>query len=190
MGIWSIPNTDEAMSEVERVMSRPLGARVAGDMLYRLTGDARLYDMLGMAKGRDAEADVRPLVAMLLDEWSNWTPSESLSPSWGRPLRDRARRLAQAFKDSSVSELVPTAMPDEPEAAIAKVVAILDVRGGYGNRFMATRAHGPGVWAVLDCVLDALFRVDVVHGQVDAAEPGLDRDLKMSLFGVASGTRH
>ncbi len=190
MGIWSIPNTDEAMSEVERVMSRPLGARVAGDMLFRLTGEGRLYDMIDKAAGRDAEADVRPLVAMLLDEWSNWTATEDLSPSWGSPLRDRARRLAEAFRDAHVSSLVPTAMPDEPDAAVAKVAAILDVRGPHGNRFMATRGHGPGVWAVLDCALDALFRVDVVHGQVEAAEPGLDRALKMSLFGVPSGTRH
>ena len=190
MTFWSLPHTEEAMAAVERVMSRPLGARAAGDLLDRLTGEARLFEKLRVAAGRDADADVRPLVAMLLEEWSLWSPPDEMPASWRGPLRERARRLAETFRDEAVDGLLPTAMPDAAEAAVKFVAGLLDVREGLGRRFMAARGGAPGVWAVLDCELDGLFRVDVVDGSVEAADASVERGLKTAFFGVPSGTRH
>ena len=190
MGCWATPRTEDAMEEVERVMARPLSARIASEILHNVAGDDLLHEMLDAAARRDPKGDVRPLVAMMLDQWANWTPPDEMGPAWGIGLRERAKRIAQGFRDSPVDGLLDTALPDTPEAAVERVARVLDVRGEYGNRFLVTRAGAPGTYAVLDCILDGLFRVDVVYGLVYPTEPLLDRGLKLELFGVVSGTRH
>ena len=68
-GTWAIPDTAEAVNELESIMADvlPLGAEGenATGTMYGIIGDDELFDDLGEAGDKDPTADARPII-------SNW----------------------------------------------------------------------------------------------------------------------
>lgn len=68
-GTWAIPDTEDAVSEIEELMKQPLplgpGGEDATNAIGGAIGDDTLFDDLGDAGDKDPNADARPIIA----EW-------------------------------------------------------------------------------------------------------------------------
>jgi len=66
-GTWAIPDTEEAVSEIEELMKEPLplgpGGEDATNAIGGAIGDDTLFDDLGDAGDKDPNADARPIIA-------------------------------------------------------------------------------------------------------------------------------
>lgn len=94
-GTWSVPDTQEKINDLSKVMEKPLAVGVDGDTatnaLYDIIGDDQLFDQISaVADEEGPEADARPLVL----DWLNANDPE----------------LAAQFQTA----LVPPAQPEQP----------------------------------------------------------------------------
>lgn len=71
MGTWATPSTKEQALELQKLMSQPLLAKNATDLLYDLMGDDGLFDTLDRIADNHPDSDVRVVVENLLIEWLN-----------------------------------------------------------------------------------------------------------------------
>lgn len=71
MGTWATPSSKEQALELQKLMSKPLLAKNATDLLYDLMGDDGLFDTLDRIADNHPDSDVRVVVENLLIEWLN-----------------------------------------------------------------------------------------------------------------------
>jgi hypothetical protein len=192
MGTWATPFTHEDVSRLEALMAEPLPASRAADALYDLVGDDTLFDAIGSAVEHDPAGDVRPLVAMTLDEWTNWMHPESFaraaeaSPASGVvPFDDgcweRLKAIAGGYEGVELASIVGAPLvPDTIEGAKAAFSALwADEREVPDMEVAKTKV--PGVYAVR--VADGeIWRVEILYGVIAGADQRLTDDLRASLF--------
>jgi len=170
MGTSFVPRTAMAMEAVERLMGNSMPACLdPGGRLGGLLDSDNLADMFGRAAAAGPDVDVRPLVAIELDEYVNWTSCEG----WDPDVVERGRHLVAAFRDADVSRHVDRlVMEDTPEAALARVAEIqgLDEEAA-GARLDARRGFAPGTFVVMDSGTGEAFRTEAVYGVVFAVPP-------------------
>lgn len=180
MGTWSTPNTVASMDRLERLMSAPIPASKASDLLYSLVGDDTLFDTLSMAEEKHSTADVRPLVAMTLDAWGNWHSRGQWLVDWEPGCLDRCRELASRFADSDIASLVECkADMSEAGKLVRDIVAPEDLNG---DRFVTAASAGPGTSAVFDRETGEIYRIEPVWGLVIQADEETRADLHQKLF--------
>lgn len=173
MGTWAIPQTDEAVTRLEQLMASPVSASGAADALYPLVGDDTLFDMIGMAAESDPGADVRPLVAITLDEWANWMSDARFARPWEDGCRERVRALAQGYRGTTIEDLVMRVMvPDTAEGARA-AYALLSGTPEAAPQFDVAATDAPGVYAVRETASGSLSRLEVVFGVIAEADPAM-----------------
>lgn len=182
MGTWAIPQTDDAVRRIEDLMASPIAASRATDLLYPLVGDDTLFDMIGLAADRDPGVDVRPLVAITLDEWSNWMSDVRFSRPWEDGCRARLRDLAHSHSGVAVEDLVSRVMvPDTPEGVRLAYALLFEVPEA-APEFEVAATEVPGVYAVLEAASGSLSRLEVVFGVVSQAEPVVAASLRAVHF--------
>lgn len=98
-GTWSLPNTKQKAMKLKKILSKPLSAEKAGDVLYDLTGDDSLYDMfdelIADGEGKD---DIR---YMVVDKVKKWVKDFEKDPSLFKDGFDKdAIKIIKAFKDN------------------------------------------------------------------------------------------
>jgi hypothetical protein len=71
MGTWSTPSSKEQALELQKLMSKPLIAKNATDLLYDLMGNDELFDALDSIADNHPDSDVRVVVENKLIEWLN-----------------------------------------------------------------------------------------------------------------------
>jgi hypothetical protein len=192
MGTWATPFTDGDVSRLEALMAEPLPASRAADVLYDLVGDDTLFDAIGSAVEHDPDGDVRPLVAMTLDEWTNWMHPESFaraaeaSPAicvvpFDDGCWERLKTIAGGYEGVDLASIVGAPLvPDTIEGARATFSALwADERDVPELEVAKTKV--PGVYAVR--VADGeISRVEILYGVIAGADPRLVDELAASLF--------
>ncbi|MGU3404608.1 hypothetical protein [Methylobacterium brachiatum] len=192
MGTWATPFTDEDVSRLEALMAEPLPASRAADVLYDLVGDDTLFDAIVSAVEHDPDGDVRPLVAITLDEWTNWMHPESFaraakaSPAirvvpFDDGCWERLKTIAGGYEGVDLASIVGAPLvPDTIEGAKATFSALwTDERDVPELEVAKTRV--PGVYAVR--VADGeISRVEILYGVIAGADPRLADELAASLF--------
>ena len=61
-GTWALPDNPKAQAELKKLMSKPIPANKASNMLYHLIGNDSLADDIGDMEDNNPKADVRPLI--------------------------------------------------------------------------------------------------------------------------------
>jgi hypothetical protein len=61
-GTWALPDNPKAQAELKKLMSKPIPANKASNMLYHLIGNDSLADDIGEMEDNNPKADVRPLI--------------------------------------------------------------------------------------------------------------------------------
>lgn len=182
MGTWATPQTDEAVTRLEQLMASPIAASGAADALYPLVGDDTLFDTIGLAAERAPGADVRPLVAVTLDEWANWMSDARFARPWEDGCRERVRALAQGYRGTSIGDLVARVMvPDTAEGARA-AYALLFGTPEAAPEFDVAATDVPGVYAVRETASGSLSRLEVVFGVITEADPAMAEALLAAHF--------
>jgi hypothetical protein len=195
MGTWATPFTDENVSRLEVLMAQPLVAKRAADALYHLVGDDTLFDAIGSAVEHDPDGDVRPLVAMTLDEWMNWMHPDSFvrdvqdSPSgharsFDEGCWERLKAIAGGSEGLDLGPIVgATLVPDTVEGARSAFSALwADERDVPDQEVAKTKV--PGVYAVR--AGGEILRVEILYGVIAAADPRLGHDLTATYFPTAA----
>jgi hypothetical protein len=169
MGVTTVPKTPQAMEALEAIMGSPLEARGASGKVFGLLNDDTLHDMLDLAARSGPDVDVRPLVALSLDEFVNWAGDAS----WPGDVRERGAALVSRFADA---------------ASLALVADILGIpRASAQERLDARRGTAPGTHAVRDAETGEIFRVEAVYGVVLGAAPEARDRLEAEIFASAPG---
>ena len=172
------------MTELERLMDEPLSVAKGEDPLYHLIGDDTFHDMLA---GMSRHADCRPVVAITLDEWVNWSSDSQFKEPWEEGVRDRGRALVALMRDADVAPHSKAfVLEDTPEAAVGLIAMTLGVETPDPGRFEAVRGTAPATHAVLDASDGRLYRVDAFYGVVFEAPDEERERLRTELFGAAS----
>ncbi|WP_238231128.1 hypothetical protein [Methylobacterium hispanicum] len=154
-------------------MASPIAASRAWVALNPLVGDDTLFDMLDLASDRNPEADVRPLVAITLDEWANWMCDGRFRHPWGDGCRERLQALAKAHAGTAIEDLVSRVMvPDTLEGARG-AYALLFGSPEAAPEFEVVRTEFPGVYAVRETASGSLARLEVIFGVIAEAEPSM-----------------
>ena len=187
MGYTATPDDAAAMSGMEALMAVPLDAGSASARLAGLLDDDTLHDMLWLAAQAGPRVDARPVVALSLDEFVNW----SAAGPWPEDVRERGRMIVERFRDADISAHVSrTVMPDTPEAAAAHVAEILGIGPAEAARRLdVRRGTAPGTHAVRDGDSGEIFRVEAVYGVVLGSDGPVRERLAESLFADAPGPR-
>lgn len=160
MGTWAYPNDDAKVDRLARLMAHRMDAEHKGD-LFNLLGDDTLFDMID---GLPPMGDMRPLVAMALDEMVNWTVEARYF--------ERLSAMGEPFKDVPFADLSTKPVSDgRPESAIAAVKEIVDPEAN-DDRFEAEPGLSPGTHAVRDLDTGKIFRFEHVYGVTIEAAPG------------------
>lgn len=79
-GTWALPDNEADASKLIKVLSKPLPASKAPNVLYDLIGDDALFDEIGNIAEEEPNADVRPTVIYIIEEMlkmGNFTKSQS-----------------------------------------------------------------------------------------------------------------
>lgn len=192
MGTWATPFTDGDVSRLEALMAEPLPASRAADALYDLVGDDTLFDAIATAVDHDPDGDVRPLVAMTLDEWTNWMHPESFaraaeaSPAirvvpFDDGCWERLKTIAGGYEGIDLASIVGAPMvPDTIDGAKATFSALWAEERDVPELEVA-KTKVPGVYAVR--MADGeISRVEILYGVIAGADPRLVDELASSLF--------
>lgn len=193
MGSWATPYTDADVTRLEALMAAPLSASQAADALYDLVGDDTLFDAILTAVEHEPNGDVRLLVAMTLDEWTNWMHPDSferaasLSPAMRTlPFDDgcwnRLQALAASCADVELASVVGEPLvEDSIEGARAAYSALwFDAR--QVPDLQVARTGVPGVYAVKEVGSAGIARVEIVYGVILEADPRVVASLDAAYF--------
>lgn len=171
MGVWAYPDSEEKVTSLEIKMSSPIPARRADADLYHLVGDDTFFDM---TSGVPSSADVRPLVAITLDEWVNWSAPGSFQS--GTVSFDRLRDLIEPYRHAPISDLSTEPVSDgSPEAAMSGLWAIVGEPAESpvdASRFDVAPGYAPATHALRDRETGKVYRYEHVYGVVVEAAPG------------------
>lgn len=197
MGTWATPYTDEDVTRLEALMATPLAAAEAPDALYELVGDDTLFDAILAAVEHDPNGDVRALVAMTLDEWTNWMHPDSFvraartSPAIRTlPFDDgcweRLRTLAGSCAGVDLASIVGDPLiQDSIEGARATYAALWADERQVPD-FDVAETGVSGVYAVREVATGEIARVEVLYGVVAQADPRVADALKAAHFTATS----
>jgi hypothetical protein len=177
MGVWNAPFTAEAMSRLENLMAAPLPAHEAQASLRSLVGDDGLFDMILRAMTVDRNADVRPLVAVVLDEWVDWTPVENWQRALAPSIRARAAALVPKFTNIDVAAMTAGDIaPEDPREAIKRL------RFEPGTLCEVVGGVAPGTFVITHSATGDMYRVEVVWGSSVKAPETLAGPLRERYF--------
>lgn len=148
MGTWSAPIDVDRLEELEALVSAPLPASEASDLLYRTMGDDDLFDMILDARAVDSDADVRGLVAVKLDEWFNWTDRDAWSLSLDPAVVDRLSALTDRLGHLADSDVLAAIRIADGEAAARSNLAwSLGLEPDAAAEIDVREGMVPGTWA-------------------------------------------
>ena len=164
MGIWAAPSTIEHANKLSKIMSSPIPAKSASEILYNVVGDDTLYDMIVDAAEISPEVDVRSLVAYTLFEYNYLTPESE----WSKPREEGVREIIDTILDKHLPMLaedeilLKIAKFDDPKIAIKGVSAATDTPE---EDLIATDKVFHGAYIVTDRD-DNIYHFDGVYGLV------------------------
>lgn len=166
MGTWASPTTAEKAKQLAELMSRPLAVRGAEEMLHGIIGDDTLFDLIANARAWHPDADARSLVAVVLDDWLNWTPRKPWSEPWEPGVEETLRGILEEhvarMGDDDVLHRMAKYSEDDARAAVARCLGlkagekeslevvrgllpvVCEVRSPDGQRFRFDR-----IWSVV-----------------------------------------
>lgn len=197
MGSWATPYTDADVTRLEALMAAPLPAAQAADALYELVGDDTLFDAIQSAVEHDPNGDVRLLVAMTLDEWTNWMHPDGfvraaqVSPAMRvLPFDEGCWERLQALA-ASCADVDPASVVGEPlvEDSIDGARAAYSALWADGSRIpdmQVARTGVPGIYAVKEVGGVGLARVEIVYGVISEADPRVAATLEAACFAPVS----
>lgn len=178
MGTWACPNTREQMDRLERLMALPIPASHAADAFSGLLGDDDLFDTIGMAEDRNPSADIRPLVALTLELWGNWTPDVNFTDGRTWDVAERARRIAQEYVDFDLTKLIDLKVGSDDDVRV-----VMERLKGPGD-YDVMAGGAPGVRVVRSA--GEIYRVEPVWGAVLAAPPAMREGIEVRYPAQAS----
>lgn len=164
MGIWAAPSTIEHTNKLAEIMSSPIPAKTAAEILYNVVGDDTLFDMIVNAVEISPEIDVRSLVAYTLFEYNYLT----LESEWSKPREEGVREIIDNILDKHLPMmaqdeiLLKIAKFDDPKIAIKEVSAATDIPE---EDLIATDTVFHGAYIVTDRD-DNTYHFDGVYGLV------------------------
>ncbi len=160
MGTWACPSTREHMDRIEDLMTRPLPASTAIASLSGLIGDDELSDLVAMAEEKDPAADVRALVALPLDLWSNWMTEDQFTHRHGPAVVEWMRLMAQTYADFDPSGLVDLKIRNDEDAK-----AVMRHHFGPGD-YEIVPGGAPGIRVARSADRADIYRIEPVWGIV------------------------
>lgn len=169
MGVSFVPKTDEAMAALERLMDAPLPAGKAPDRLMGILVSDNLFDMLDRGAARGRGTDARPLVALELDEFVNWSDTGA----WPEDVVERGRALVERFRDADIADHVDRlVMPATSEAAALEIARVLDLPASAPDGRIEVRpGSAPGSFVARDSGTGKAYRIEAVYGVAFEALP-------------------
>lgn len=186
MGTWATPNTVEKIAQLEQAMSTPMTGPKALQLLYPILGDDDLFDNIEIVQEKNAEADVRPVIAATLEEWTRWRSPSTFTRVWEPGVRERLRDLAQRFRETEFLDLYDRVLLADSKPAIQGHVAALIGDDPTNAAEYEIRKVMSGVYAVNVPGEIDLYRVDLVWGLIEVADDDQRDGLRNELFGSAN----
>lgn len=199
MGSWATPYTDADVTRLEALMAAPLPASQAADVLYDLVGDDTLFDAIQSAVEHDPNGDVRLLVAMTLDEWTNWMhPDSFVRAAQASPAMrvlpfdpgcwERLQVLAASCPDVDPASIVGEPLVEDSTDGARAAYSALWADGSRIPDLQIARTGVPGVYAVKEAGAVGVARVEIVYGVISEADPRVAADLETACFAPASAS--
>jgi hypothetical protein len=112
-GTWAIPDTEEAVGELEGLMADvlPLGAEGdnATSSIYGIIGDDELFDALGDAGDKNPEGDARPIICA-------WVKENLDGYDIPEDLKGKVHAICQKVTGATNEGAVKRAMEDDAES--------------------------------------------------------------------------
>lgn len=128
-GTWAIPDTEEGMKGLKKLMAKPILAKNAMKVLYNFVGDDRFFDNLQALKDDYPESDVRDEVKAFLKK--NW-------PKLHKQLTENVGEEMTQFKLlSEIKNLIPTSSLNEAldRSAMTKMLNGFEKKLPHAARF-------------------------------------------------------
>jgi len=193
MGSWATPFTDADVTRLEALMSAPMPAAQAADALYDLVGDDTLFDAIQSAVEHDPNGDVRLLVAMTLDEWTNWMHPDSFaraaraSPAirvlpFDDGCWERLQALAASCTDVDPASVVGEPLVEDSTDGARAAYSALWADGQRVPELQVARTGVPGVYAVREVGGAGVARVEIVYGVISEADPRVAAQIEAAHF--------
>lgn len=96
MGTWALPQTIKQAKELQKLVAKPLPARIASDRLYNLLGDDDLFDNILEAKEK-GDLDVRILVESSLRNFLD--NKENSTKPWDKKAFEICQNICHSLEE-------------------------------------------------------------------------------------------
>ena len=132
-GTWALPDTDEQMSRLKKLMSEPLicgpDGEYATEQLYDLIGDDELFDDISVLADRDPNADCRELVKARLADF-DIVIDEAVSEG---AMSDLHQHIGEMIADGDSNEEIKKMHPGVSDKDIANIRSEMDESVNEGH---------------------------------------------------------
>jgi len=101
MGTWALPQTTKKAKELQKLVSKPLLAKIAEDKLYNLLGDDDLFDQILTEKEAcGGDCDVRILVETHLRNFLD--NKENATKPWEEEAFKICQNICKSIEESYI----------------------------------------------------------------------------------------
>jgi len=98
MGTWALPQTTKQAKELQKLVSKPLPAKVANDKLYNLLGDDDLFDsILEEKRACGDDCDIRILVESSLRNFLD--NKENATKPWDKNAFEICQNICKSLEE-------------------------------------------------------------------------------------------